>query len=402
MSREGAQTMTRWRTIVALGAGYVGIYLCRKNLAVAIPLLQAEGVSHAALGRVASVGTITYAAGKLLLGPMADRVGGRRAFLFALAAVAVLGALGGIVPGLWLLTVVYALNRFFGAGGWPAMMKLVPTWFPKERTAGVVAALSLSYVLGGIAATLFAREVVTLGGGWRAVMSAPSLALGVIALACVWLVRTGPLEAQSQTSGTKERVQNAVASLLRRPQFIVVCVLSFALTMLRETFNVWSVDFLMSMQGKKSVAAAALQSTTFDLAGAASIVIMGVVYDRVPRPLRRWMIAAILAALSALLFVLPGITQKSPQLGAWTIGAVGLLVYGPYSLLAGVLAVESGGAELAASASGIIDAVGYAAGVLSGEVLGRIIDAGGYRLGFTCLAVLAALSAVCASRLAKD
>jgi sugar phosphate permease len=389
----------KWRTVVALGAGYVGIYLCRKNLAVAIPLLQAEGFSHAALGRVASVGTVAYAAGKLLLGPVADRIGGRRAFLFALAAVALLGALGGIMPGLWLLTVVYALNRFFGAGGWPAMMKLVPTWFPTERTAGVVAALSLSYVLGGIAATLFAREVVTLGGGWRAVMSAPSLALALIALACVWLVQPGPLHAQTTA---KERVKNAVASLLKRPQFIVVCVLSFALTMLRETFNVWSVDFLMSMQGKQSVSAAALQSTTFDLAGAASIVIMGVVYDRVPRPLRRWMIAAILAALAALLFVLPGITQKSPQLGAWTIGAVGLLVYGPYSLLAGVLAVESGGAELAASASGIVDAVGYAAGVLSGEVLGRIIDAGGYRLGFTCLAVLAALSAVCASRLAKS
>jgi sugar phosphate permease len=80
---------------------------------------------------------------------------------------------------------------------------------------------------------------------------------------------------------------------------------------------------------------------------------------------------------------------------------VGLLVYGPYSLLAGVLAVESGGPELAASASGVIDAVGYGAGVLSGEVLGRIVDAGGYRLGFQCLAALAAISSVCASRLGR-
>jgi sugar phosphate permease len=81
---------------------------------------------------------------------------------------------------------------------------------------------------------------------------------------------------------------------------------------------------------------------------------------------------------------------------------VGLLVYGPYSLLAGVLAVESGGVALAASASGVIDAVGYGAGVLSGEVLGRIVDAGGYRLGFGCLAALAAISAVCASRLQRQ
>ncbi len=393
----------RWRVVVALGAGYVGIYLCRKNLAVAIPLLQATGVSRAALGRVASVGTIAYAAGKLLLGPAADRVGGRRAFLFALLAVTLFGALGGLVPGLWLLTLVYALNRFFGAGGWPAMMKLVPTWFPTERTAAVVAALSLSYVLGGIAATLFARQVVTLGGGWRAVMSAPSLVLALVALGCLFVVRAGPRVTDSKSpSAQAPAKRGAVAALLRRPQFLLVCVLSFALTLLRETFNVWSVDFLLSTHGGQSVAAAALQSTTFDLAGAASILLMGVLYDRVPKPWRRWLIAAILASLALLLALLPGITRRNPQAGAWTIGAVGLLVYGPYSLLAGVLAVESGGAELAASASGIIDAVGYGAGVLSGEVLGRIIDAGGYGLGFSCLAVLAAISALCASQLGRD
>jgi sugar phosphate permease len=229
------------------------------------------------------------------------------------------------------------------------------------------------------------------------VLSAPSLVLLALVAICALIVRAGPLAPAAATAKAKPR--GAVLALLKRPQFILVCVLSFALTLLRETFNVWSVDFLMSMQGKQSVAAAALQSTTFDLAGAASIVLMGIAWDRVPRPLRRWMISGILLALAALLVGLPGIAQSSPSAGAWAIGAIGLLVYGPYSLMAGVLAVESGGAELAASASGIIDAVGYTAGVLSGEVLGRIIDAGGYKLGFNCLAVLAALSAICASRL---
>jgi sugar phosphate permease len=383
----------RWRVVAALGAGYVGIYLCRKNLAVAIPLLQQSwGVGRAELGRVASLGTLTYAAGKLLLGPLADRIGGRAAFLMALVGVALFGALGGLVPGLMLLTVVYGLNRFLGAGGWPAMMKLVPTWFPPERTAGVAAALSLSYVLGGILATLFAGWMVPFG--WRTVLAAPSAVLLLLLVVCALLVQAGPREAP-KTSASKPLNLRA---LLARPQFILVCVLSFTLTLLRESFNVWSVDFLMSIQGKASVAAAALKSTTFDLAGAVSIVAMGVLYDRVPARLRRWLIAGILAALTALLLVLPAATVDT---GAWLIGAVGLLVYGPYSLLAGVLAVESGGAELAASASGVIDAVGYGAGVLSGEVLGRIVDAGGYRLGFHCLAALAAISAVCASRLGR-
>jgi sugar phosphate permease len=63
-------------------------------------------------------------------------------------------------------------------------------------------------------------------------------------------------------------------------------------------------------------------------------------------------------------------------------------------LLAGTLAVETGGAERAATASGIIDAVGYAAGVLSGILVGRVIDLGGYALGFHCLAAVTAVAAL--------
>jgi sugar phosphate permease len=282
----------RWRVVAALGAGYIGIYLCRKNLAVAIPMLQtAWGANRAELGRVASVGTLTYAAGKLLLGPLADRIGGNVAFLISLVTVALFGALGGFFPSVMALTILYALNRFFGAGGWPAMMKLVPTWFPAEKTAFVAAALSLSYVLGGIAATLFAREMVRFG--WHAVLAAPSILLGLIAFGCLFSVRTGPLAPKA-----KDKQPANLRALLFRPQFIVVCVLSFTLTLLRESFNVWSVDFLMSLQGGQSVKAAALQSTTFDLAGAGSILVMGVLYDRVPRPLRRWLIAGILLALA--------------------------------------------------------------------------------------------------------
>jgi sugar phosphate permease len=69
------------------------------------------------------------------------------------------------------------------------------------------------------------------------------------------------------------------------------------------------------------------------------------------------------------------------------------LVYGPYSLLAGALAIESGGKEAAATAAGIIDGVGYVAGALAGTVLGRLLDVGGYTLGFRVLAGVTLVSA---------
>jgi MFS transporter, OPA family, glycerol-3-phosphate transporter len=92
--------------------------------------------------------------------------------------------------------------------------------------------------------------------------------------------------------------------------------------------------------------------------------------------------------------VLPGVGAADPFAGAWLVALVGLLVYGPYSLLGGVMAVESGGARLAATAAGIIDSCGYVAGILAGSYLGRVLDQGGYSLGFGYLASLTAVSAV--------
>ncbi len=63
--------------LAALITGYIGIYICRKNLSVAIPLIQKEfGVSRAEIGMVASASTVAYACGKLAFGPVIDRFGG--------------------------------------------------------------------------------------------------------------------------------------------------------------------------------------------------------------------------------------------------------------------------------------------------------------------------------------
>ncbi len=383
-------------TIAALAVGYVGIYLCRKNLSVAVPLLeQTFGASRAQVGRVASVGTAAYALGKFTLGPVVDRVGGRAGFVAALLVVAGFGVLGALSPTLFLLTFAYAANRYAGAGGWPSMMKLVPTWYGKSQ-GSVVAFLSLSYVLGGVFATLLARAVLDQGGGFRAILFVPSLVVVPIAIGVALSVRAGPRTARDvEAAGVRTP---SVRSLLSRPSFLVICALSFSLTLVRESFNTWSVDFLASIEtmGAHSLSRAALQSTGFDLAGAVSILVTGVAYDRTPPGARRFSIAVVLALLAVVIALLPEVGRTAPGRCVPLIAAVGLLVYGPYSLLAGVLAVEAGGVSAAATAAALIDAVGYVAGILSGEVLGRLLDVGGYALGFRCLAGITLVSAALA------
>lgn len=244
-----------WGVMTALAAGYIGIYLCRKNLAVAVPMLQQSfGATRAQISAVASIGTLAHAAGKVINGPIVDRVGGRRGFLVSLFAVALFGAAGAFAPGLWALTLIHGLNRLAGSAAWGAMVKLVPSWFGPARTGTAVALLSLSYVAGGALATLLARQIVASGGSWRAVMGLPSAALLVIGIFCSFVVRSGPREADPAAADMpaprdRRRPLDAALALLRRPQLLVVCALSFTVTLMRESFNTWSVDFLVSIQG---------------------------------------------------------------------------------------------------------------------------------------------------------
>jgi MFS transporter, OPA family, glycerol-3-phosphate transporter len=385
-----------WVVVAVLGIGYIGVYLCRKNLSVAVPLLQQEfGASKADVGVIASVGTFAYAAGKLLNGVLVDRVGGRTGFLAALAAVALFGALGAFSPTLGVLSALYGLNRFAGSAGWGAMVKIVPTWFGVTRSATVIGVMSLSYVLGGVAATLLARQIVTLGGGWRQVMGYPSIVLLVLILLCVAFVRTGPLHPPAERRADSPAADRwaELRELVRKPQFIFACAVSFAVTLLRDSFNHWSVDFLTEAQGQRgSVATAALHSVGFDLAGAVAILGNGFLYDRIKPEHRGWLVASSLGFLALVLLVLPAVASSNLLLGAFLLGAVGLLVYGPFSLLSGVIAIETGGAKQAATAAGVIDGVGYLGAIFAGYGLGKLLDIGGYSLGLRVLAVVTAIA----------
>ena len=73
----------------------MGVYLCRKNLSVAVPMIQkAFGVTKAQTGDIISYSAAAYAIGKFLFGPIIDRFGGRNCLLLVMAGVAIFGAIG--------------------------------------------------------------------------------------------------------------------------------------------------------------------------------------------------------------------------------------------------------------------------------------------------------------------
>lgn len=397
-----------WVLLATLVLGYVGVYLCRKNFSVAVPLLRAEFHStKEAIGRIASVGTFTYACGKMVLCPLADRFGGRRCFLAALLLVSLFGMASGFAPSLGVLAVLYGLNRFSAAPAWASMIKQIPPWFGPRNVALAMAVLSLSYVFGGAAAVSLAGQVSDWSGqSWRVIMSAPSVVLIALLGACVLLLPRDHGADKHAADPTEEHHGFSWAllgELLKLRVFWILCALSFTLTLLRETFNDWAVDFIKTSGGAQlSVRVAAFLSTPFDICGAAGILFIGVMMGRLRAEARSWLLAGCLLGLVALLVLLPAIVPLGLAAIVPAVGAVGFLSLGPYSLMAGYFAVQLRGPQCAGTVSGIVDSVGYFAGVLAGSAFGWLLDRGGYSLGFHVLAALSLASAVLALFLRVD
>ena len=422
----GAAPFTRWHllTVALLALGYAGYYFCRSDLSVVLPLLikdlDAHGipanVAQVRLGFIASAGVLAYALGKFVSGSLADLFGGRNNFLAGMAGAVfftILFALGGGFP---IFTIAWIGNRTLQSTGWVGLVKVSSRWFSYSIYGFVMGVISLSYLFGDAAS----REVMALllgaGMGWRGIFFTGAGLLFLLLAANLILLRetpqerglpappTNPLnvyaEPKADTSTEKLGLGAILPPLLASKFFWMVCGLSLGTTLLRETFNLWTPTYFSAYVGLSN-ADAASRSALFPLLGGVSVLAAGFMSDRLGLNGRSLVLFGGLASATICLFVLaqvPG--HGNPWIPVALVALVGFLLLGPYSYLAGAMSMDFGGDKGAATAAGIIDGVGYLAGVLSGDTMARITVKYGWRTAFVALAVTCLLTAVVALVLA--
>jgi OPA family glycerol-3-phosphate transporter-like MFS transporter len=416
---QGEEARLGRRQAVNLGlmvVGYAGYYLCRSQLSVAMPeigreVAEARGIGQAeamvVLGRVVSPGMVAYAVGKLFGGAVADFLGGRFTVLAGMAgsvAFSVLFALGGSVP---VFTLAWAGNRFFQSIGWPGMVKIAARWYSFSAYGTVMAILSLSFLFGDAATRALLGALFGWGLGWRGVFFVAAGGLTGVMVLSAWLLRESPadlglMEPQANPDnlfgegGERPRPRGAadlVMPLLTSPPFLLVCVLSAGLTLLREVFNTWTPTYFVQDVGL-STSAAATYSAVFPLAGGVSVILVGVLSDRLGRGGRAAIMVVCLALAGAVLATLGGSAMgRAAWLPVGLVGLVAFLLVGPYSYLAGAFALDFGGKRGSATASALIDFFGYLGGFLAGEQVARLVQVSGWEGAFRSLALIAWLSA---------
>ena len=285
-------------TVAVLVLGYSGYYLCRSSFSVNLPAIIDElgrsgmdpGLAKVRLGAVASFGVLAYAIGKFVSGAWADFFGGRRSFLAGMlgsVAFSLLFASGQAIP---LFTLAWIGNRLVQSAGWVGMVKITSRWFAYSAYGSVMGVISLSYLFGDAASRTFMGWLLGIGFGWRAVFCIAAAVLFALFVAATILLRESPLDRGfEEPAAAPDNVFGAdggsaapaslaalLAPLLRSPAFLLVCLLSLGLTLVRETFNTWTPTYLAEATGF-SGAAAASRSALFPLFGGIAVLAAGYV-----------------------------------------------------------------------------------------------------------------------------
>lgn len=413
--------LTVWQalTIALLFFGYAGYYLCRSNFSVSLPLIIDDLVSRGMtpdkakihLGAISSFGVLAYAIGKFFLGGAADFLGGRRNFLAGMGGSVLFTLLFSLGGGMPIFTLAWVGNRLVQSTGWAGAVKITSRWFSYSSYGAAMAAVSLSYLFGDAAARQFMGVMLSHGLGWRAVFQvAAGTLFGIFVLNVLLLKESraqigleepevNPLNlfGKEGDEPAPTGLKNLLGPLLRSQAFLVVCFLSLGCTLVRETFNTWTPTYFHQVVGYTE-AQAAKMSALFPLFGGLSVLLSGFVSDRLGRGGRAAIIFYGLLLSSVALFALGSLpVGASRSLPVYLVGLIGFLLIGPYSYLAGAIALDFGGKHGSATSSGIIDGVGYLGGLLAGDSIARISVLFGWKGAFLALSGISVLSTAAAA-----
>jgi sugar phosphate permease len=165
---------------------------------------------------------------------------------------------------------------------------------------------------------------------------------------------------------------------------------------MRETFNLWTPTYFTQSVGL-TVAEAAHKSALFPFFGGLSVLLAGFLSDRLGGAGRAAiMFCGLLLTTGALMVLAVGDFGGSRVAPVVLVALVAFVMIGPYSYLAGAISLDFGGKQGSATASGLIDGVGYLGGVLAGNSVAGISVIWGWKGAFAALASVALLSSLAA------
>jgi OPA family glycerol-3-phosphate transporter-like MFS transporter len=292
--------------------------------------------------------------------------------------------------------------------GWGGLVKTTANWVAYQSYGRIMALLSLSFLFGDIVAKLLLGQLIKMDIGWRELFFVSAALLAIIACISFFMVKNKPEEMGFESPAVNpdnlfiddaqsEKPQSLKELLLpyfKSLPFLLMLAMSFGLTAIREAFNFWIPTYLFESTGF-SEGEASQFSAAFPVFGMISILGAGYLSDTLLKG-KRGVLICIACVPITLVLCMMSLGLKGEIIPLILISLAGLLVLGPYSFLAGAMSLDMGGRKGAATASGLMDAVGYVGGTLAVWLTGRLAERSGWNSAFIVLAVVAAFTAIAA------
>jgi OPA family glycerol-3-phosphate transporter-like MFS transporter len=191
-------TIASWqrRIFALLWVSYASYYLCRMNFAAAQPEILHEFPTwtKADVGLIPSVYSVFYAVGQFVNGQLGSRFGARRMMVTGLVLISGANLLFSWTSSYPLMLLLWAINGYCQAIGWPLVVQTMSNWFRVGRRGTMMGLISTCYQGGNVLAWLLAGYL-TSEFNWRAAFWVPGLTLLPVALLLALGLRNRPEDA---------------------------------------------------------------------------------------------------------------------------------------------------------------------------------------------------------------
>ncbi len=316
------------------------------------------------MGQIAALGVIFYAAGKVVNGVLGDFIGGKKIFMLGMLGSIVATIVFGFGEGVLFFGAVWSLNRLIQSMGWGGLLKITANWFSYRSYGKIMSFLSLSFLFGDIVAKLLLGHFLNLGMGWRSLFFVSAAMLAVIALINLVFLSNSPvnkgfplppanphnLHSQTATeTASPTNLRQLLLPYFKNLSFILILIMSFGLTAIREALNFWLPTYLFETSNR-SEGLSSQYSALYSIFGMVSILAAGYLSDTLMKGVRGVLIL-MAGVLLAVIFSLMAVGFSGQLLPLVFISLIGLLLLGPYSFLAGAMSLDAGGPKGAATGS---------------------------------------------------
>ncbi len=292
----------RWemQIVISMCLGYGMLMLCRTVVGVAGPAMLADPdltLDTATFGAILGWGTAGNLSGKLTTGVLADKLGGSKVFVWAVALAAIATFIFGTLSSNIAFFALYFLTVFAKSAGWPSMANIIRVGFIQAKHGRVWGFIATSSRISSVATTLLVSSLLLIMS-WRglfyiagalAFLSAiilprylKSSLQGSVKLTAESEETTGTLSSWSKDHPLSEiETRSAILIFISNPRFWLISLGVSSLAVLFE-FQVF-IPIYLSETFALMPAQAGMASSAFPLGCLVAVFSGGFIYDKLSK-----------------------------------------------------------------------------------------------------------------------